>query len=142
MAAGEPKFEVPQIKRASEMYYAEELQISPETDISQDFWNVFVPVLMDLRLIEKLKKQSEDPTPIVEKLAGFQMKHYEALYPEEKYPNIVNDHNREAITQMDAMVEEFNAMQETSVLDADRALRIINTASSLIYGSEAKTYTL
>ena len=119
----------------------EDLQISEETGVSQDFWNEFVPAYQYLQVIKKFKEKKVSFDKVEEKLSQYRMKRYEKRFSPTLYPDIINEKNREAIEKLDMLVDEFNEMQGVG-LEEEKIISIMNTASKLIYGSESETYHL
>lgn len=105
-------------------------QISPETNISQDYFNKINAVVSLYKMkggIEKVKgflKESDTP---------FHMDKYEEAYSDCK--DVVNDKNRDSVNKLNKLAMTMNEiLKDPDSIDEDIFRKKCNEISFLIYG--------
>lgn len=107
-------------------------QLSPETNISQDYFNQINAVVSFYKMrggIERVKgflKESSTP---------FHMDKYEEAYSDCK--DVVNDKNRDSVNKLNKLAKTMNEMlKDIDSIDEGAFCKICNEISFLIYGNE------
>jgi hypothetical protein len=76
-------------------------QISEKTGISLDYVNEFSVVgFIELSMLDDAVKH----------VRSHPIKKYEERYPPDKYENVITEHNKERIRQLDAVVDRLNVL--------------------------------
>ena len=118
--------------------------VVPETGVFRDFYNNFgglqalVEVAQDNAGIHKTDPEEEFWKLLDKSEGGVTITKYEEEYPPERYPDAVDDKNRERVVQLDALVEKLNTALQNRTLTTEQVREVADKASVLIFGDKKK----
>ncbi len=118
-------------------------QVYPETGMSVDFANEFIALIMELQLISK-EKESEARNYLAALFLTKDFKLYQERYPEAKYNNVVNEQNRDAVDEINSIIEKFKTdprYRNPETVPIGELVEHVNRRSELLYGVTPFVYS-
>jgi hypothetical protein len=114
------------------------LNVVEITGVASDFHNEF-DILGVINLLDMGQSEDYVKNFITENIAQHSKKHYAERYPYEKWGQIINDKNREAVAELDSIIDFMNGhMVDSQNLNLDDARRLSERSHILIYGKTFK----
>lgn len=101
-------------------------QIHSITGVSQDYQNEFF-MLDYISQADTISNYWQRLKPI---------KHYTERFPESQFGDVINDQNREAIRQLDEIVDRINELITSPQVPVEEVAQLRKQAYELIYGKE------